>query len=150
MQTEMQTELNEDIVQEMAEQFMAEAAAAGLAYQLDWDRAVREARAALAEKANEKADAAVKSVEKRRLWNEYKAALVAAGVSAEAMPVLATSDPDTFYRLPELIAGGQIQFRKPETEVAVKAAITKLWLGIGLHAPSFNLLTFETMPKYGK
>ena len=73
MQTEMQTELNEDIVQEMAEQFMAEAAAAGLAYQLDWDRAVREARAALAEKANEKADAAVKSVEKRRLWNEYKA-----------------------------------------------------------------------------
>lgn len=104
-------------------------------HELNIDKALRLAQ----EEADERAQCQAEKSRKAALWNEYKADLRAAGVSEQAMKTLATSSPALFFQLPELIAIGRIGFSSKEREVAVKAAMRKLWVAAGYGEPQFSL-----------
>lgn len=101
-------------------------------YELNWDKAVRIAR----EEEEEKLAAQQEQARKRVLWAQYKAELAAAGVTGEAFKNFTSKE--YFNDLPEMIAYGQIRFTTKAKEIAVEAAIRKLWLAIGYGEPRFN------------
>lgn len=106
----------------------------------DWARAESYAH----QEAEDKAQAQSERARKVALWAEYKVALRAAGVSEQAMRVLAPADAAAFLQLPESISLGRIAFSSEEKAIAIKSALRVLWLALGYGEPNFAPFDFET------
>lgn len=121
-------------------------------HELTWERALYFAREEAKDAAKDAAKEREEKARKAALWAAYKQELRDAGVTSDAaMKALAPTDRDRFIDLPGLIAVGRIGFSSPEKEVAVKAAIRKLWLAIGYGEPDFRPETYtgQTYVKWG-